>query len=140
MRPEVSQVLVVSGMQMPGIVAPTSYAQGSAGLITGLMMMAAEEHDRAAEVRVAENARMRALFKALGPKVKDASLRDQLATAATSKDASLRISALNTAGESLRKLLIALQTAMEDANDRDAQKQIWAHLQQTCEERMLKLG
>jgi len=140
MKPELSQVLVMSGMQLPGVAAATSYAQGSAGLITGLMMMAAEEHDRAAEVRVAENARMRALFKSLGAKVKDAALRGELETAATSKDPGLRISALNTANADLRKLLIALQTAMEDAADRDAQKQIWAHLQKTSEERMLKLG
>jgi hypothetical protein len=140
MRPEVNQLLQTTGIQLAGIAAPTAYAQGSAGLMTGLLMISAAEYDRAAETRVADNDDMRALFAALAPTVKDAGLRAQVDAAAATKDASIRISALNTANAELRKVLIALHTHVEDAGDREAQKRIWTVLNASAERRMLAVG
>ena len=140
MRPEVNQLLQTTGMQLAGIAAPTAYAQGSAGLMTGLLMISAAEYDRAAETRVADNAEMRALFAELAAKVKDAALKTQVEAAAATKDASLRISALNAANAELRKVLIALQTHVEDTGDRDAQKRVWAVLNASAQRRMLAVG
>jgi hypothetical protein len=137
MRPEVTQLLQMTGMQLPGLVQPTAFGVGTATLMTGLLMISAQEYDRAAETRVADNAEMRALFANLAPRVKDAALRKELEDAAASKDASLRISVLNAAGEGLRRILIRLQTHAEDEADREAQKQIWDVLKASCDRRML---
>src|SRR5690242_15176515 len=113
MRPEVSEILRTSAMQIPGMVAPTAYGLGSAGLMTGLLMISAAHYDRAAEIRVADNNEMRALFGELAGRVSDAGLRASLEAAAASRDESIRISALNAANAELRKLLIGLQSYLE---------------------------
>ncbi len=140
MRPEVSELLRTTGTQMPGIAAPTAYGQGSAGLLTGLLMISAMEYDRAAEVRVEDNRDMRALFAELAPKVTDAGLRDAVAAAAKGGDGSLRISALNAANAELRTVLIALQAHVEDAGDVAAQKRVWDVLKASAARRMLSVG
>ncbi|HEX2590256.1 MAG TPA: hypothetical protein VHL34_02110 [Rhizomicrobium sp.] len=140
MRPEISELLRTTGMQLPGLAAPTGYAQASAGLITGMLMISAAHYDRAAEIRVMDNGEMRALFGTLAGGVKDAGLRASLEAAATSRDESIRVSALNAANAELRKLLIALQTHLEDAGDVDGQKQVWAVLQASAERRMLSVA
>jgi hypothetical protein len=140
MKPDVSQLLQMTGMQVPGLAAQTSYAQGSATLITGLLMMAATEVDRGVENRVTDNAEMRALFAALSAGVKDAALKAEVEAAAKTKDTSLRISALNQDNAALRKVLIKLQTHVEEAGDRDAQKKVWAVLKASAERRILSIG
>ncbi len=140
MRPEVSELLRTTALQMPGIAAPTAYGQGSAGLITGLLMISAMEYDRAAEVRVEDNRDMRALFAELALKVTDPGLRDAVAAAAKGGDASLRISALNAANAELRKTLIALQTHAEESGNVAAQKRVWDVLKASAARRMLSVG
>jgi len=140
MRPEISELLRTTGMQVPGMVAPTAYAQGSSTLITGLLMISAGHYDRAAEIRVTDNNEMRVLFGELAAGVKDAGLRASLETAAKSHDASIRISALNAANADLRKLLIALQTSLEDAGDKAGQKRAWDVLRASAERRMLSVA
>jgi hypothetical protein len=139
-KPDVSQLLQMTGMQVPGLAAHTSYAQGSATMITGLLMMAAVEVDRGVENRVTDNAEMRALFASLAPGVKDVALKAEVEAAAKTKDTSLRISALNQDNAGLRKVLIKLQTHVEDAGDREAQKKIWAVLKASAERRILSMG
>jgi len=140
MRPDVNELLRTTGMQIPGMVAPTAFGLGAAGLITGLLMISAGQYDRAAEIRVTDNNEMRALFAALAPGVRDAALRAELEAAAATRDASIRISALNVANAALRKVLIALQSHVEETGDRAAQRQVWEVLKASADRRMLSPG
>lgn len=137
MRPEIGELLRTSAMQLPGMVAPTAYGLGSAGLMTGLLMISAAHYDRAAELRVTDNGEMRALFGELAASVKDAGLRASLEAAAKSRDESIRISVLNAGNAELRKLLIGLQTYLEASGDKAGQKRVWDVLKASAERRML---
>src|SRR5207344_3519798 len=103
MRPEISELLRTTATQLPGLVAPTPYSLGTAGLMTGLLMISSQHYDRAAEIRVADNQEMRALFGALAPTVNNVVLRGSLEAAARTADPSIRISVLNAANAELRK-------------------------------------
>jgi hypothetical protein len=116
-----------------------AFAAGTVGLIGMMLSMSAKEYDRAADIRFAENADIRALFAELAPNIGDAGLRAQLMTAATTKDTSLAISALNAANAELRCLLIALQIHLEDLGDRAAQKRIWDAMNIMASRRVVSL-
>jgi hypothetical protein len=143
MKPEVDQILNLSAGQIMTALAPllpVGYAQATAGLTSFMMMFAAQEYDRAADIRASENAEMRALFRELAPQAGDASLKQKLESAAATKDESLKISALNEANSELRKLLIALQAHFETLKEKhDARARIWAMLKTAAERRLLKL-
>jgi hypothetical protein len=146
MNPEVDKILNFSASQLMTQLAPllpSGYAQGSASLLSVMMMLAAQEYDRAAEIRVAENADMRALFGELAPLISDPALRADAQRAATKKDASLNISTLNTSNAEFRRLLIALQAHMEEAAGivaRTAEARIWEVLKASAARRLLKLA
>jgi len=48
MRPDVGELLRTTAQQLPVWWPPTAYALGTAGLMTGLLMIASQEYDRAA--------------------------------------------------------------------------------------------
>lgn len=137
MRPEISELLRTTAMQLPGMVAPTPYSLGTAAMITGMLMISAQHYDRAAEIRVTDNQEMRALFAELAPRVKDIGFKAQVEEAAQTKDASIRISALNAVNAELRKVLIALQTHLEETGDKPGQMRVWDVLKASAERRML---
>ena len=145
MKPEADQILNQSATQLLGMLAPllpTGYPQGTASLLAFMMIMSAQEYERGAEIRVEENAAMRALFGELAPLIGDAGLRDRLISAAATNDASLKISALNSANYELRQLLIALQANVEgmpDATARDARQRIWQVLKASAQRRLVRL-
>jgi hypothetical protein len=142
MKPEVDQILNTSAMQLIGTIAPllpASYSQSSASLLGFMMMFCAQEYDRAADIRFAENADMRALFGEIASAVSDAALKAKLEAAAKSKDESLKISALDAANHELRKLLIDAQTQIEAQGARDAEKKIWTVLRTAADRRVLKM-
>ena len=65
MKPEVDQILGLSTAQLMSQVVPllpNSYAIGSTSLLGIMMTFAAQEYERGADIRAAENADMRALF------------------------------------------------------------------------------
>jgi hypothetical protein len=142
-KPEVGQILGLSAQQLMGSLAPllpTGYAQGAAALTSFMLILSAEEYDRAADIRVADNADMRALFAELAPQIGDASLKKKLEKAAVSRDPSLKISALDEANYELRRLLIALHVHVEGQKDsRDAEKRIWDVLTASADRRVLKM-
>jgi len=112
MKPEVDQILGLSAGQLTGTIAPllpTVFAQGSASLLGFMMMFAAQEYDRAADIRVAENGDLRALFREAAPLVGDHDLKIALSRAAETRDDSLKVSMLDTANVELRRVLIRLQ-------------------------------
>jgi hypothetical protein len=143
MKPDVDQILRLSAGQLMGGIAPqlgASYAQASASLLGFMMLLSAQEYDRAADIRAAENADMRALFVRLAPLVSDADLKSRLEAAAKTRDESLKISALNEANYALRRLLIALQIHIESSTDkraRAAERDIWKVLQASAERRFV---
>lgn len=143
MKPEVDQILGVSAQQLMGQVAPllpNSFAIGSASVLGMMMMFAAQEYDRAADIRVSENADMRALFREAAATVSDADLKTSLLSAAESRDASLKISMLNATNAELRHLLIRLQTRAEEKGEQVLQRRIWDVLKASADRRLLRLG
>ncbi|HEV2562184.1 MAG TPA: hypothetical protein VGT78_08565 [Rhizomicrobium sp.] len=145
MKPEVDQILGLSASQLLGGIAPllpTGYAQGAVSLVAFMMILSAQEYERAADIRVAENNDVRALFKSLAAQVGDAELKAKLETAAATADSSLKISALDAANYELRRLLISLHIYMESQpgeNARAAEKSIWQTLRALADRRALKL-
>jgi hypothetical protein len=145
MKPEVDQILMITAGQVLGELAPnlpTQYSQGVAQLAALMAILSAQEYDRAAEIRAAENRDLRALFAELAPQIADTALRAKLTDAAKDEDGSLRISALDQANYALRTLLIEAQEAVEataDAAARGAETKIWALLKRMADRRQLYL-
>lgn len=145
MKPDVDQILGLSAGQLLATVAPllpAGYAQGTTSLIAFMLMLSAQEYDRAAEIRATENAELRALFAELASLAGDADLRSALADAAITKDKSLNISALNASNQALRRLLIALQAQIEDMRGpdaRQAERRIWEVLRAGAARRLVRL-
>lgn len=145
MKPEVDQILGLSAGQLLGGIAPllpTGYSQGAVSLVAFMMILSAQEYERAADIRVAENNDMRALFTSLAAQVDNAELKAKLETAAATMDSSLKISALDAANYELRRLLISLQIYVEAQPGEDAraaEKRIWQTLRALADRRALKL-
>ena len=143
MKPEVDQILGLStGQLMSQIVPllPNSFAIGSASLLGIMMTFAAQEYERGAEIRAAENADMRSLFHEAASGVSDASLKSALLAAADTRDASLKISALNASNAELRRLLIRLQAHAEEAQLQPLARRIWDVLKASADRRLLRLA
>ena len=111
-----------------GPALPAGYGQGSVTTTAGLLLMMAQEFNRAADIRAKENAAMRTLFGDAA-KLVGAVLGDKLHEAAASKDADLTIAALDQGNGALKTLLIALQTHVEDAKLRPLESRIATMLQ-----------
>jgi hypothetical protein len=145
MRPEVDQILMITAGQVAtelGPNLPTQYAQGMAQLAAVMDVLAAQEYDRAADIRAAENREMRALFADLAPSIADKDLMARLQKAAADTDASLRVSTLNEANYALRELLIALHEHVEaeaGKAGRAAETRIWKLLMTFAARRRLYL-
>ncbi|HSM95553.1 MAG TPA: hypothetical protein VLT91_05895, partial [Rhizomicrobium sp.] len=102
----------------------------------------AQEYENGADIRASENAQMRNLLADLEDMVEDARLRGRLGTVMGDRDASLRISDLNTANAELKKLLIETQDYLESRHDdkaRLARREVWAVLRSHADRRVLKL-
>lgn len=146
MKPQVDQLLGLTAAQIAAELAPllpAGYAQGQATLGAVMLSLAAQEYDRAADIRVAENRELRALFAELAPLVADTALKARLETAARGEETSLRIAALDDANYALRRLLIALHAQIEDLPGeaaRRAERRIWSVLRASAERRKLTLG
>lgn len=92
----------------------TDYSSGSVNLMGLLLLLGAEEHERAADTLFQDNRDLRALFGEAAGIVPDVGLRGRLAAAAAETDASLRISALTDANDGLKTLLVEVQAYLED--------------------------
>jgi hypothetical protein len=104
-----------------------------------LANLAAQEANHAASAAIAENADIRALFAEIAGAVKDHALKTRLEAASETEDASLKISALDTANHELRRLLIEAQAHIETQGVRDAEKKIWKVLRAAADRRVLKM-
>jgi hypothetical protein len=142
LKPEAQDILNRSADQLMGQLAPAlsaTYSQGTAAIMALLMKFAAKEYERGADIRVAENKDMRALFAGLALHVGDMALRKRLEDAAATRDTSLAISALNTANDELRRTLIALQVWVEERGTREDQQRIWSVLKSMADRRVVSL-
>jgi hypothetical protein len=143
MKPEADQILSMSaGQIMAGVLPllPDSYSQGSTALLSFLMLFSAQEYERGAEIRSADNAAMRAAFGALAPVVRDTDLKKKLEDATLSPDSSLLISALNRSNAHLRALLIELHAHLEAQDGgaaRAGEKRIWGILKASAAARLV---
>jgi len=141
-KPDAQDILNKSADQLMGQLAPAlnaQYSQGAAAVMALLMKFAGKEYERGADIRAAENADMRALFAEIAPRAGDKALRRRLEEAASSRDASLTISALNTANYKLRHTLIAVQVWTEDNGTREDQQRIWTVLKASADRRIVSL-
>ena len=119
----------VFGDMMPAL--PAGYLQSEAMLMALLLAAAAEEHERAAEVRSADIAGTRRVLGAALAHLSPGVLRDRVAEAATLEPRSLRISDLDACDAKLSAALIELHAAVEEREDswaREIERDIWAVL------------
>jgi len=100
-----------------GPALPPGYGQGSATTTGVLLLMVAQEFNRAAAIRKAENDDMRQLFADVAPQVPQ-QLSTALRAAASGEDCDLTVSALDASNTALKRLLIDLHVAAEVAGDR----------------------
>lgn len=138
MRPSVSQMLMGAAANLNRDIAPSiqpgSYAIGQAGTIGLLMVLMAQESDRAVDTLVNEQDAIRALFaEAARASVPD-DLRLRLAEAAARSRTSLRISDLEGETALLNELLIELHAWLETS------KFDWAEALESRVWEILKLG
>lgn len=121
-----------------GPALPAGYGQGSVTTTAALLLMAAQEFDRAADIRARENAAMRALFAETEGSVSGA-LRADLRAGAASKDHDLRIATLDQGNALLKKTLIALQAHAEEAGLHPVANRILQLLQEFATARQIFL-
>ncbi|HJW41142.1 MAG TPA: hypothetical protein VJ476_07930 [Rhizomicrobium sp.] len=142
MNPEIPTILALSMQRLAGNIGEggAAFAQGQVGLIGMMMTLSAKEYERGADIRVAENNELRALFGELAGTVSDATLKPKLTAAAASKDASLRISLLNENNYVLRRLLTEAMIHVEDHGQRTDLQRIWTVLKSLAERRLVQLG
>ncbi len=91
------------------------YAASRAGMLATLNMLAAQEAENGVAVRVWENRAIRAVCAEAS--AYDSALGGRLSKAAADTDVDLALSVLDTANAQLRRLLIDLHVAVENAGD-----------------------
>ena len=107
------------------------FAGETARLAELLLMLNAGWVDDAAAIRVAENARIRALFADAGAMIADAGLATRIANAAVLRDPGLKISELDAESNRLRTLLAKLHAHVDETDStsaRDFSGRIWRAL------------
>ena len=142
MTPNPMLVLGDFAGRLAQVLAPdlkSPYLQGSAGLMYATMGMMVEEWDRLADRLAEENTALRALFAQASP-LAPGGLATRLDALAQSHDADLKISALQSANNTLRAALIDLQAWSESHTGPAAaalNAAIWAELAASTERRKL---
>ena len=136
MIPEVDGMITTTATRLMTQVFPSlppGYSAGSAGLTGMLLLFAAQQFDNAAELRVRENADIRKLLAKAGDFTK-------LATVPVAQ--TLKISALNAENHALKRELIKLHIAVEEAKGEKAkslEREILAFLKDMSDKRRLHL-
>jgi hypothetical protein len=143
MKPNVQTVMMRSFERILTDIAPhlsSEYAVGSSSVIGLMMFQTATEFERAADIRVQENAAMRDIFAGAVSVLPTGNLRARVEEAASSSDPSVKISELDEANDALSALLIELQAhaeTTEGAPARQLESQIWEELARAATARRL---
>jgi hypothetical protein len=145
MTPTISEALVGNFMTLMEPPPPESAGEFMAGKIgvTGMIaLLAAQEAEKGAAVRVTENRAMRALFAEADAGVWAPALADRLKALARGDDPDLTITGLDRNNAELRVALIALHTAVEESPGGASlarQKRILRLLRESADARRLDL-
>lgn len=115
-----NQVFARIAMEM-GPALPPGYGQGSATMTAVLLLMVAQEFNRAADIRVRENAAMRALFADAGV---GGALGARLLEASGSRDGDVNVATLDRANGGLKTMLIELHEGAEKSGDLGLERRI----------------
>lgn len=143
MKPDVDFVLRVIATKLVSEVAPIvgdAYVRSNLEVAAALLLVAAEDYDRAAHVRAEENRAIRALLGERGPGVAERALRDRLLAAAETSDDSLRVSDLDRSNAALRALLVELHAHADgrtDAWGAETREIVWRELAAGAERRAI---
>lgn len=134
MKPEAGDALLNGAMTLMGDISPLlegGYGSGTTNTLGAMMMMAAQEFERAAESRVQGIRELRDLFARAATVIDDKALAERLTAASEGQDKDLLITTLNQSLSALRSLLIELHIHVEGSPRADAKEienQIWRHL------------
>jgi hypothetical protein len=145
MTPQITAVLFDFAGRLGQTIAPdlkTPYRAGEASLMAAVLMMAAEDVDRAADRLAAENAAVRVLLDQ-GSKLAPATLASRWADLAGTLDADLKISTLQGANNTLRGALVELHAWVEDQGGPGAkalEAAVWRELAASTERRRSSLA
>jgi len=121
----------------------SAYGQQTIQLGSGLLMMIAQEFDRAAARLAEENAAIVAVFRAAAPVITDAELRAELQRQTQPLQVALQVSALQARNRELRTLLTRLHAHVESLATPAAgavDEQIWQELVASVARRHLDLA
>ena len=103
--------------------APDAYAMSDLAMIATLLGMAAEDYDRAADVLIADETEITAIFDAARPNIADTVLKARMASALAALPEGYRVSQLSARADAAMRVLIDLQGAVEIAQDEGS---LWA--------------
>lgn len=143
MNPKVNDVLGALAGHLFTDVMPhlsASYSQADTMMIALLLTGAAEEFERAAEVRSTDIGEMRALFRDAVPSLPAGPLRDRVAAASGRQPRSLLVAELEACCNELAGTLIALHEAVEASGEawaRELDAKIWQHLRASTQRRAM---
>jgi hypothetical protein len=132
-----NQAFAKIAMEM-GPALPPGYGQGSAATTAVLLLMTAQEFDRAADVRAKENRVMRALFGDVAKGI-GGDLGAKLNAVVGVRDEDLTVSGLDRANGELKRLLIELQAHAEAKEDRALELRILRFLSEAASARLVQL-
>ena len=132
-----NQTFAKIAMEM-GPALPAGYGQGSATISGVLLLMVAQEFNRAADIRAKENAAMRALFADTAARI-GGDLGQRLGAAAATKDTDINVATLDRANGELKALLIETQDWAERAGDRALELRILKFLSDAASARQVFL-
>lgn len=121
-----------------GPALPPGYGQGSATLTGVLLLMVAQEFNRAADIRAKENAAMRALFADAAASA-GTELGVRLRAAAKERDADINIATLDRSNALLKGLLIELHAHAEQTGARALEMRILTLLNEAARARLVFL-
>lgn len=110
-----NQAFAKIAMEM-GPALPAGYGQGSATTTGVLLLLVAQEFNRAADIRAKENAAMRALFAEAADGAGD-DLGGRLKAAAAAREGDLNVATLDKANAELKALLIELHVHAERSGE-----------------------
>jgi hypothetical protein len=143
MKPDVDFVLRTIATKLVTEVAPAigdAYVRSNLEVAAALLLVAAEDYDRAAHVRAEENRAIRELLRARGPGVDEPALRARLLAGAETSDESLRVRDLDRANVALRGLLVELHAHADrrsDAWGAETRAAVWRELAAGAERRAI---
>ena len=140
MRPPVDQALRTLAGTLLGDASAggAEYAKATSDMIAVLLLFAATEAERAADVRENENRAMRAFFAEAASHIADAALRARVREESQGSDASRLVTDLDASNDRLKRLLIELHACVEqDTALADLDRAIWSLYRRFAEGRAL---